>query len=251
MASPRTPPRSATAPVAPTEQSLPLHTPEDGRPWPQTRASPVIRPPPLTPHSLPPFQGPPQRHIPRRPVGATPTRTVAPPQTATPSVAPPPRATPSVPHQPAATSSIAPLQKPIPSAAAPRVEISSLRRRIDPDLLWFILTSFVFVFACLVVFYADNPNWVLVRLSPPSGTLLLFFLSKFTDWTLKGMVEKAWGKVQWGPLLHKSGNLLDFLIVGSGVEGAIKVLTSMERQREPQRVNRWRRISPKIWSAAK
>jgi hypothetical protein len=99
-----------------------------------------------------------------------------------------------------------------------------LTSHLDPDFLWFLLTGCVFIFTCLVLYHADTPTWLLERIHPSSGILLLSFLSKLTDWTLSGTVEKAWSHIQWGPMLHKSGNFLNFLIVGSGVEALVKVL---------------------------
>ena len=212
MSSARRVSRSATAPATPTGERVPLRALARSVTGTDSLPSPHV-------DSAAHFQTKPQTSIPRRPVASTPAPN---------GITPPPP----------------------PSADPPHIATTVSKSRIDRDLPWFILTVCIFVFTTLVLFHADNPNWILVRLSPPAGTLVLSFLSKLTDWTLSGTVEQAWAKIQWGPLLHKSGNFLNFLVVGSGVEAAIKVLMptgfSWSKMHSSKKL-----LSPRLWSFAK
>lgn len=70
-------------------------------------------------------------------------------------------------------------------------------------------------------------DWVLARLTPTSGILLLSILSKLIDWGLGGTTDKVWTMLQWGPVLRGGkgkNNMLTFLTLGARLDGSIKVL---------------------------
>jgi hypothetical protein len=89
-----------------------------------------------------------------------------------------------------------------------------------------LVTITLFIFVALITWNRHLPNWPLASVSIPTGILLLTVVSKLTDWALAGATDEAWEKLQWGPLLHRSGNLLTFMLMGSGLGAWWKVLWS-------------------------
>ncbi|KAK4214220.1 hypothetical protein QBC37DRAFT_251120, partial [Rhypophila decipiens] len=93
-----------------------------------------------------------------------------------------------------------------------------------------IVVACIFVFVCLITNFGQSSDWLLARLTPTSGILLLSFLSKIIDWGLGGTTDKTWNMLQWGPILRggngREKNMLTFLTLGARLDGAIKVLFS-------------------------
>ncbi|KAK0648082.1 hypothetical protein B0T16DRAFT_455587 [Cercophora newfieldiana] len=134
---------------------------------------------------------------------------------------------PSQPSQPRITQAHnSPLTPSSSTPSAPKAQRPSWRKGVS-DFYALILISCVFTFVTTISLGASFPDWVLARLSPTSGILLLSFMSKITDWGFGGATEKAWEMIQWGPLLHgRGGNLLSFLTLGSRFRGWVRVLTA-------------------------
>ncbi|KAK3341855.1 hypothetical protein B0T25DRAFT_585953 [Lasiosphaeria hispida] len=138
---------------------------------------------------------------------------------------PQPQLQPSQSQSPTSTTSPTPVSPSIPPAPALPTRKLFLWRKHASQFSVLVFITCIFVFVSAISLGANSPDWLLARLSPTSGILLLSFMSKLSDWGLGGATSKAWEMIQWGPLLRgPGGSLLSFLTIGSQLEGWVEVL---------------------------
>ncbi|KAK0624323.1 hypothetical protein B0T14DRAFT_583727 [Immersiella caudata] len=189
---------------------------------PATSSTPAHNPPTVTPTLSTPAASPPSVGA-SQPTGNRPApqgnNTTSPATQRVPATTPLTQQSQPIPPNPATTPSTSTTSIPKPP---PCPWLKSLT-----DLSPVFLIALIFAFVSAISLGANSPDWVLARLSPTSGILLLSFMSKITDWGFGGAAEKAWEMIQWGPLLRgRGGNLLSFLTLGSRFKGWVGVVGS-------------------------
>lgn len=212
-------PAASNVPARQRTPQSPAIQPNTGNPVNATAPSQSPGPSPATtansPSQLPASSPPPQPTVP--------TATAAPPaplspnlsQTTStaPTLAPPHIQGPGIPNTPGSSA---------PRSKSPRKWAPLVRA-----FLLYLGVTVIFVFVSLITVQGQSTDWVLARLTPTSGILLLSFLSKLIDWGLGGTTDKAWTMLQWGPILRGGQgkkNMLTFLTLGARLDGSIKVL---------------------------
>ncbi|KAG9229454.1 hypothetical protein BJ875DRAFT_488901 [Amylocarpus encephaloides] len=103
--------------------------------------------------------------------------------------------------------------------------------RTSSQYISIILATLLFILVSYIVLtsISSHLNSPLLKISPQLGTFLLTVLSKLTDYAFGSIANKVRQKIQWGPLLAKSSNMLTFFTMGSSVGGWWKVLLHRRR----------------------
>ncbi|KAI9147146.1 hypothetical protein HJFPF1_13178 [Paramyrothecium foliicola] len=121
-----------------------------------------------------------------------------------------------------------------PPAGHASLKVVPAHAALTDDLFWFAISAMALViFTALITWRSEFLDWPLANLSAPRSILLLTVLAKFTDWALVSLGEVGWEKLCWGPFLQRGGNLLNHLILTSGLGGSWSVLRNSPQQASP------------------